>query len=210
MGANRSKELSYSDLEFLTKHTNLDVCTVKQKYVEFCQDYPDGKLTKERFYELYKLFYPSRPDQDLERFCSHVFRTYDTDQSGYMDFMEFLMAINMTSGGTPEEKLKWAFKMYDIDHNGVINQHEMGVVFQSIFEMSANGDLKPGARHDARMKAKAIFAKLDKNGDGELSEKEFVDGCLKDDKVRLLLSPIGLFDTPMASNNGHRKSLHLA
>lgn len=32
-----------------------------------------------------------------------------------LSFQEFLLAIDVTSSGTPEEKLKWAFRMYDVD-----------------------------------------------------------------------------------------------
>ena len=32
---------------------------------------------------------------------------------------EFMVAIDMTAGGTPEEKLKWAFKMYDRNDSGM-------------------------------------------------------------------------------------------
>lgn len=71
---------------------------------------------------MYKDFFPSG---SAEGFCEHVFRTFDTDNSGFIDFKEFLLAINVTSSGTPEQKLEWAFRMYDIDGNGTIDEKEM-------------------------------------------------------------------------------------
>ena len=39
-----------------------------------------------------------------------IYRTFDTDGNGYIDFKEFLLAIDITSSGTAEEKLGWAFR----------------------------------------------------------------------------------------------------
>ena len=33
---------------------------------------------------------------------------------------EFMMATDMTASGSPEEKLRWAFKMYDKDGSGAL------------------------------------------------------------------------------------------
>ena len=43
------------------------------------------------------------------------------------------MAINITAKGDPEKKLKWAFKMYDVDGNGEIDKTEMLSIIQVKF-----------------------------------------------------------------------------
>ena len=86
------------------------------------RDCPDGLLSKTKFLEVYSTFFPTgNPD----KFCNHVFRSFDGDNSGKIDFKEFLLAINITSGGDPKSKLNWAFTMYDIDGNGTIEKDEM-------------------------------------------------------------------------------------
>lgn len=95
--------------------------------VFFQQDCPNGQLSRKKFIEVYKQFFPSG---HAEKFCDHVFRTFDQDNSGNIDFQEFLLAINVTSSGTPDQKLKWAFRMYDIDNSGSIELSEMVKIIQ--------------------------------------------------------------------------------
>ena len=47
------------------------------------QDCPNGKLTPNTFCEMYKMFFPAG---DAEKFCENVFRTFDADKSGTIDF----------------------------------------------------------------------------------------------------------------------------
>ena len=53
-----------------------------------------------------------------DQFLEQLFRIFDKDGDGSIDFKEFMIATDMTSSGDPEEKLRWAFRMYDKDGSG--------------------------------------------------------------------------------------------
>ena len=114
--------LSDEDIAFLTKNTQYTEKEIRDWYKGFQQDCPDGKLTKKKFLEIYSLFFSSGSPQE---FCEHVYRTFDSDGDGYIDFKEFLLAVGITTGSDPREKLKFAFKMYDINNDGEIDKNEM-------------------------------------------------------------------------------------
>ncbi|CAF0757134.1 unnamed protein product, partial [Didymodactylos carnosus] len=52
------------------------------------------------------------PEGKAEKFCTQVFKTFDSDGNDYIDFVEFLIAVNITSHGDVKEKLRLAFEMY--------------------------------------------------------------------------------------------------
>ena len=85
----------------------------------FKQDCPNGQMNYEEFVGMYKMFFPGG---NAEQFCEHAFRTFDTGKKGYLDFKEFILAIDMTNAGTAEEKLKVAFRMYDLDGDDKISK----------------------------------------------------------------------------------------
>ena len=88
MGAKKSKtSLDSEELNYLMKHTNLDGATVKQWYSGFLRDCPNGKMTQDQFFSMYRMLIP---EGNTEKFCEHVFRTFDADNNGYIDFLEFL------------------------------------------------------------------------------------------------------------------------
>ena len=101
--------ISQEDLQFLTAHTKYDERTISSWYQEFQHECPDGKLTLEGFKNYYRNFFPSG---NACEFCRHVFRAFDADSNGVIDFKEFLLAIYITAAGSLEQKLNCAFRYY--------------------------------------------------------------------------------------------------
>ena len=76
MGCIKSKQnLSQNDLEFLKAHTCYNENSIRAWYSSFIQDCPDGKMTQEKFGEMYQLFFPGG---NAENFCHRFFNTFDT------------------------------------------------------------------------------------------------------------------------------------
>ena len=67
-----------------------------------------GVLTPKEFIRMYEKFFPAN---DANMFAENVFRNFDADKNGSIDFTEFMIAIDVTSSGSPREKLMWAFRL---------------------------------------------------------------------------------------------------
>ena len=89
-------------------------------------------------------------------------RAFDEDNNGYIDFKEFLLSIHLTSfSATVEDKLKWTFKLFDVDGNGLMDQNEMLKVIQALHKLL--GNQKAVTNNSADELVKKIFAKIDTN-----------------------------------------------
>lgn len=54
-------------------------------------------------------------------------------QNGVITFKEFIRAISITTKGSIDEKLNWAFDLYDIDNDGFVTRAEMLDIVTAIY-----------------------------------------------------------------------------
>ena len=54
-----------------------------------------------------------------------AFSQFDRHNNGTMNFRDFLMVVHLTSNGSPEDKLRTMFSLYDVNNDGNIDAKEM-------------------------------------------------------------------------------------
>jgi len=152
-------------------------------YHEFSKQFPKGRVTKQDLKKIYKKAYPTgKPDELI----ADMFRVYDVDNSGTIDFREFLCGLCIMAHGTKDEKLKLAFDMYDADRSGWISREELVTLIKAIFKATSY------QCYDASVAEKTgdiMFAQLDQNQNNRVSLQEFINGCKNDPSI------IGMIDT---------------
>ena len=116
----------------LEKETHFSKEKLDKLYKKFIKDHPDGHISKKEFRTEYKR---SFPDGDVQSFTDRVFQTFDTNNDGYIDYLEFVIALNLTTHGSYEEKLRWAFSVYDHDNDQRITGAEVDDFFLAYEKM---------------------------------------------------------------------------
>ncbi|KAG8975459.1 Calcineurin subunit B, partial [Tulasnella sp. 427] len=124
-----------------------------------------GSIDREEFLQI-----PQIANNPL---ASRMIAIFDDDGGGTVDFQEFVGGLSaFSSRGGREEKLRFAFKVYDIDRDGYISNGELFLVLK----MMVGNNLKDTQLQQIVDKT---IMEADKDGDGKLSFEEFTQMVAK-------------------------------
>ncbi|XP_078497402.1 guanylyl cyclase-activating protein 1 [Lissotriton helveticus] len=158
----------------------LSATEIHQWYKKFMTECPSGQLTQHEFKQFFGL---KNLSPDANEYIEQMFNTFDFNQDGYMDFMEYVAALSLVLKGKVEQKLRWYFKLYDVDGNGCIDRGELLNIIKAIRAINRCND-----EMTAEEFTDMVFDKIDANGDGELSLEEFMGGVQKDEMLLEILT----------------------
>ena len=165
------EEMHVNMIAALIVKIRLSDTEINEKHEEFMKKYPNGKITKEDF------ICESKNGLE-ETLCfppESLFRVFDTDGNGSMDFSEYMMATNCYNLTSQEGILEWIFNVFDEDAGGFIDRQEIENIVVSLSKMT-----KTEADEDQIQEAVLdIIEAIDEDGNEEISKVEFIENAKK-------------------------------
>ncbi|KAK5047982.1 Calcineurin subunit B [Exophiala bonariae] len=135
-----------------------EVDRLRKRFMKLDKD-NSGTIEREEFLSL--------PQVSSNPLATRMIAIFDEDGGGDVDFQEFVLGLSaFSSKGNKEEKLKFAFKVYDIDRDGYISNGELFIVLK----MMVGSNLKD---QQLQQIVDKTIMEADKDGDGKISFEEF-------------------------------------
>ena len=178
MGQGQS-QLKKEELEKLHQSTHFDQKELKAMYKQFKKETPQGVINKDEFKEVMKqMGVVDNFLQDL------IFNVFDNNKDGTINFQEFVTALSVMTRGDPNEKLEFAFAMYDLDRNGYIDKQEMQQIMEAFYKLVGPLVTFSGKKYESPQQlVDEFFDTMDANGDGKISIEEYKEGALKNPDI---------------------------
>ncbi|KAK3545577.1 hypothetical protein QTP70_008125 [Hemibagrus guttatus] len=145
-------------------------------YRGFKNECPSGVVNEDTFKDIYAQFFPQG---DASTYAHFLFNAFDTDHNG----ADFVMGLSILLRGTVQEKLNWAFNLYDINKDGYITKEEMLDIMKAIYDMMGKWTYPILKEETPRQHVEIFFQKMDKNKDGVVTIDEFIDCCQNDENI---------------------------
>lgn len=155
MSFHSSEKLQRAALTALAMQlTNQQMSEQREQFMAIDSD-GNGRISKQELIESISASSPLCP-QDVRKWAESVFDSIDTDGSQEIDYTEWLAAVIHESTGRSEEAMRAAFRVFDLDGDGKIDEAEFArVVAQTPQEIAS------------------LLPQFDTNGDGVIDFDEF-------------------------------------
>ncbi|ORX34468.1 putative calcium-dependent protein serine/threonine phosphatase [Kockovaella imperatae] len=159
----------FNSLERTSNFSAEELMRLKKRFMKLDKD-GSGSIDKDEFLQI-----PQIANNPL---AHRMIAIFDEDGSGTVDFQEFVGGLSaFSSKGGRDEKLRFAFKVYDMDRDGYISNGELYLVLKQM----VGNNLKD---QQLQQIVDKTIMEADKDGDGKLSFEEFTNMVASTDIVK--------------------------
>ncbi|CAF0886462.1 unnamed protein product [Adineta ricciae] len=181
--------LTSKEIHQLSEETGFSKLAIQDWYKRFIYDCPTGSISKERYLNLYRSFYPRARNSDT--YAQIFFTAFDEDRDQALNFREFLRVVAVTQGTDEKAKLELAFKAYNrnqVETN--LPRKQLRTMIIAILDLAETSDEdEEGGYEEKREKIIEWTMKclgLDEKAD--ISKREFIRRCRDDVNLYEFLS----------------------
>jgi len=171
------------DVAMLAETSGLGEEDVREQFNAFITEHPNGKMKKKDFGEMMEKALPQRDDAD--KMEKHMFRVYDANDDGYVDFVEFMMIYYIMSDGSPEEVLAKIFRVFDVNSDGTISEKELKRLIKDMFMMIKEENPEEASKEFI---TSSTFAEMDEDQNGKVTLDEFTTAILAREQFSKMLT----------------------
>ena len=183
MGSHNGKPvLREEDIAALSESSGMEGGKIVEMFDTFIAESPKGRMKPKEFREFMSKALPEKDSNKMEK---HVFRIYDANNDGFIDFEEFMIVFHIMSAGNHEEVLRKIFRVFDVNSDGTITKKEMARLIEDMYGLIKSEAPNIGDKKSVVEKA---FDEMDENSDGEITESEFIQSCLGQQQISKLLA----------------------
>lgn len=75
------------------------------------------------------------PHLDSSLYAHYVFKAFDVNCNGAISFRDHIVTLSTLLRGSVYERLKWTFKLYDLNGDGCISRGELAEVVTAVHEL---------------------------------------------------------------------------
>lgn len=122
-------------------------------------------------------------EPSLETLATLAFETFDDDHNGLVDALESLATLALMSGMSPEDKVRFAFSIYDFDETGELSVDEVVLLMRSaVSGVCKLAGVDPPMESELETIAVAAFDE-DAREEPRLKPEEFFRFCLRTPEI---------------------------
>mmetsp|Transcript_7122 Transcript_7122/g.23830 ORF Transcript_7122/g.23830 Transcript_7122/m.23830 type:complete len:354 (-) Transcript_7122:62-1123(-) len=146
------------DLESFQRSQGLNTESLKEMYKRFLESDKDGsgRVDVNEFVRMLRV--------DRTPFVERLFAMFDSDRTGLIDVKEFIVGMSNVGSEAKDNKIQFAFSVYDLDGSGFIDASEMRKIIKAT-NMSTDKQVD--------RKVEWLMRQCDTDGDGNISFEEF-------------------------------------
>jgi len=167
--------LATKELNQLSEETGLTKLAIQDWHKRFIHECPNGVISKERYINLYRSYYPRARNSDS--YAQMLFTAFDDDRDQALNFREFLRVVTVSQGSDEKAKLELAYKAYNRNQSDAnLTRKELQNALTAILNLvETQDDTNDSNDFDKRQTTiEWVMKRLGLDEKNEITKKEFI------------------------------------